>query len=238
MKELYYFPEDIGEDPIENEINECDILGLEHELIKIDEDGTQFCSICHEVFPLEDDEDMSECYTAEEWEVLSRQYYGYPKTQHEDTLDAFKHSIYAALKPLEMSNVTVYIKKKAFDKLRQIAMNVYLYKSAEAAAVLYGKNNVIKRVKKYNGFESAGLVSSKAEDVVKTMNHKRFMGFFHSHLFGSASPSGIDKNTLSGWTCYCTKPVYSLIGATPFFKQRAWSMNDKLEMIEHPLEIL
>ena len=145
---------------------------------------------------------------------------------------------------IKMSTREVYITKKAFDMLRQIATDEYVYHGAEAAAFLYGKNNIINNVKQYDAIGTAGLVTGNAIDVMEQIQKKKFMGIFHSHLFNSSNPSGTDRDSLNSWCVYAKEIVgktvmpVSLIGAFPLFKQSAYSMDDALNMIQIRLIVI
>lgn len=143
---------------------------------------------------------------------------------------------------IQKTGEPVYITEKAFNQLREIAWRELLHRNAEAAAFVYGKKGVITKAKQYLCKGSPGLVSGNAMDVVKQMQKKGFMGVFHSHTFNSASPSGTDRECLNGWTNYARefgiKDPLSLIGCLPYFKQRCYSLNEKLDMQEHEVIIL
>jgi len=234
MKSNFILYDDTGEDPIEkyeSEIFDCEDQGMEHDFMQ--QDGFEVCVTCGEV--KEDGEDDESLYTFNSWvmEALTtplepnkpiRGWWGVP----------------CVTKIPQRSKVRVFIKKKAFNKLRKIAMDAFLYKGTETSAILFGKGNEIHKVKKFNAnYESPGLVSSNSTELLKALSKKKFIGFFHSHTFGSSSPSSTDVDCLSGWKAY-KEPhsVFSLIGCPPHFKQRAWSMNDKFEMVEHDIVVI
>jgi len=232
MKSNFTLYDDIGEDPIE-QLNDfdCEDQGLEHEFLQ--QDGFEVCMTCGETRDDDyyGDEDMYSFKTAIS-SILSDYE---PKSYKQIVWDNV-----SIPKIPEMSNVTLYIRKKAFNKLRKIALDAYLYKGTETSAILFGKENVVYKVKKFKAIhESAGLVSSDEEGLVKALGKKNFIGFFHSHVYESAHPSNTDKDCLSGWKAYKDPiRVFSLIGCPPHFKQRAWSMNDKFEFVEHHMVVL
>ena len=91
--------------------------------------------------------------------------------------------------PAKKSTRVLRITKKAFQQIRKIADEQDLYYGFECAGFLYGKKDIITKVKKYNCFASAGLVSGNPMDVYKQSLKKKYIGLFHSHLFNSSSPS-------------------------------------------------
>jgi len=145
---------------------------------------------------------------------------------------------------IKIINRVVYITSKAFDMLRQIATDECVYRGAECAAFLYGKNQRISKVKQYVAHGSAGLITGNAIDMMKEIQKKNFIGIFHSHLFNSSSPSGTDRNSLNSWCVYTREIVgrkimpVSLIGAFPLFKQSAYSMDDGLNMVQIKLIVV
>lgn len=143
---------------------------------------------------------------------------------------------------VKKSSRIIKIKKKAFQKLRKIADEQDLYYGFECAGFLYGKNDVITKVKKYECFASAGLVSGNPLDVFKQMQKKNYIGLFHSHLFSSSSPSGTDTNVLCGWTSYANmvgkKEPIMIIARAPRWKISGWSMNAKFELFENTIIII
>ena len=143
---------------------------------------------------------------------------------------------------LPLSPRIIKITKKAFHKIREIADEQDLYISAECAGFLYGKNNVITKVKKYNCSASAGLVTGNPIDVFNQAKRKDYIGLFHSHLFNSSSMSGTDREVLTGWTSYsnmCRRPEpIMIITRSPRWKMKAWSMNEKFKAFENSLIII
>lgn len=231
---IIYLEEDVGEDPIEKYDFDCSVQGLDHDWIQAD-GGFEVCVTCglckeeidDEIYTVDtkENEELKDTYRA----ILPLLYDG---ASENTWLNSFVSKI-------ERSEIIVKIKKKAFNKLRKIAFEAFLYKGTETSAVLYGKNNTITKVKKYDAIESGGLVTSNGSDILKVLTQKNFIGFFHSHVFESATPSGTDKNCLSGWASLRDpKPVYSFIGCPPYFKQRVWSMDNDLKIQEHDLKII
>lgn len=143
---------------------------------------------------------------------------------------------------ISLSPRIIKITKKAFHKIREIADKQDLYISAECAGFLYGKNDVITKVNKYNCTASAGLVTGNPIDVFNQAKKKNYIGLFHSHLFNSSSMSGTDTDVLTGWTSYsnmCHRPEpIMIIARSPRWKMRAWSMNEKFEAFENTLIIV
>ncbi len=143
---------------------------------------------------------------------------------------------------IQMSKRVIKITKKAFHKIRQIAEEQDLYLSAECAGFLYGKNDIITKVKKYVCTASAGLVTGNPMDVFNQAKKKKYMGLFHSHLFNSSSMSGTDKEVLVGWTSYsnmCKRPEpIMIIARSPRWKMKAWSMNKELQTLENELVVI
>ena len=143
---------------------------------------------------------------------------------------------------IKKSSRIIKITKKAFQKLRKIADEQDLYFGFECAGFLYGKNDVITKVKKYDCFASAGLVSGNPLDVFKQMQKKKYIGLFHSHLFGSSSMSGTDNNVLCGWTSYANmvnKPApIMIIARAPRWKLKGWSMNAKFKVFENTIIVV
>jgi len=143
---------------------------------------------------------------------------------------------------IKVSDKSIQITIKAFEQLREIAFKEYLYRSAEAGAFLYGKNNLITHVRHYRANGSPGLITGNAIDIHKQMKRKNFMGIFHSHVFSSSSPSGTDHECLNGWTTYARafgrKDPVSLIGCLPHFKQECYSMDKDMNVQKHKLEVI
>jgi len=136
----------------------------------------------------------------------------------------------------------IKITKKAFNKIREIADEQDLFKSAEVAGFLYGKKNIITKVKKYDCSASWGLVTGNPIDVFNQSKKKKYMGLFHSHLFDSSSPSGTDKEVLCGWTAYANmvekpEPIM-IITRSPRWKMKAFTMNKKFKLYENTLIII
>ena len=150
-------------------------------------------------------------------------------------------SIYA-VPVIKKSSRIIKITKKAFKKLRTIADEQDLYYGYECAGFLYGKNDVITKVRKYDCSASPGLVTGNPLDVFKQMQKKKYIGLFHSHLFGSSSPSGTDTNVLCGWTSYAVmvnKPApIMIIARAPRWKVKGWSMNAKFKLFENTIIIV
>jgi len=174
--------------------------------------------------------DLTDMYLPEE--ITSEMEALYKPRRKLKTMDSWL----SKAQPIKTSKNDVYITEKAFNQLRQIAWREYLHRNAESAAFVYGKNGVITKAKQYLCKGSPGLVSGNALDIIKQMQKRGFMGVFHSHVFSSAAPSGTDKECLNGWTTYarnfgCDDPI-SLIGCLPYFKQRAYSLDEKLVMQE------
>jgi len=143
---------------------------------------------------------------------------------------------------VELSPRLIKITKKSFHELRRIADEQDLYYGFECAGFLYGKRDVIKKVKKYNCSASPGLVSGNPIDVFNQAKRKDYIGLFHSHLFNSSSMSGIDVDVLAGWTSYanmCNKPEpIMIIARSPRWKMKAWSMNAEFKRFENRLVII
>lgn len=155
---------------------------------------------------------------------------------------SFYDGYYQGWTSTPLSPRIIKITKKAFNKIREIADEQDLYISAECAGFLYGKNDVITKVKKYNCSASAGLVTGNPIDVFNQAKRKDYIGLFHSHLFNSSSMSGTDREVLTGWTSYsnmCNRPEpIMIITRSPRWKMKAWSMNEKFKAFENTLVII
>jgi len=143
---------------------------------------------------------------------------------------------------MKESDKVIQITEKAFHRLRDIALKEYLYRNVEAGAFLYGKNNLITHVRHYRAIGSSSLITGNAVDIHRQMTKKNFMGIFHSHTFSSSAPSGTDHECLHGWTNYARafgkKDPVSIIGCLPHFKQECYSMDEKMSMQKHKLEVI
>ena len=149
---------------------------------------------------------------------------------------------YTFPKTTPIAKRVIKITKKAFNKIRAIADDQDLYRNAEVAGFMYGKNDVITKVKKYDCTASWGLVTGNPIDVFNQAKKKKYIGLFHSHLFDSSSPSGTDKEVLCGWTAYSDMverlPPIMIITRSPRWKMRAYSMNKKFKLFENNLIII
>lgn len=233
---MYDFEDFIEEDPIKK-------YGCTHDDI-VFVDGVEICRECGIPTDILDEEDLS----TEELYVLHKLHNTEPDFVDEDEellwwanapyrakFEGEKFAIYVP----KTSDVIVYIKKKQFDLLRTLAFNGYLYRNVESCAILYGKNNTITKVKRYDAIQTQALVTSNITDIMKFLTKKNFIGVFHSHLFEGASPSSVDKDSLSGWTAArAPLPVYSLIGCLPHFKMKCWSMDKDFNIQSHILEVI
>lgn len=131
----------------------------------------------------------------------------------------------------------IYITKKAFMDIRSIANTVHLFYGTECAGFLYGKNDTITNVKRYICNQGPALVSGNPMDVVKQLE-KGSLGLFHSHLFDSGSPSGVDKEVLGCWTQFTEgKDFYMIITHRPYWMLKCWSMTPEYELTKHELVV-